>query len=92
MPVYQYENPTTGEVIEELRTIAARDLAPKGFARITVPVRLAIGGTSSTPICETDAEAAVPRAFRQLEETKSWRAIEKGTGFSRDHIRRVWDF
>lgn len=89
MPVYQYENPATGEVVEELRTIAARDMAPEGFKRITVPVRVAFAGTT---ICETDPEAAVPRAFRQLEETKDWRSIEKGTGFSRDHIRRVWDF
>lgn len=38
----------------------------------------------------TSADVAVPRAFKALEQTKSARDIARKTGFSINHIKRIW--
>lgn len=91
MPIYQYRD-QMGRVVELRRAVAERDDVPANLRRVTVPARVGLCG-SLAPICPTDADAAVPRAFREYELSgKSAGAIEKETGFSRDHIRRVWNF
>lgn len=41
------------------------------------------------PMC---AEVAVPRAFRQLEQTLPVREIERQSGFKVKAIKKAWDF
>ena len=40
----------------------------------------------------TSAEVAVPRAFRQLEQTMPAREIERQSGHSLRTIKKAWDF
>lgn len=37
------------------------------------------------------ADVAVPRAFKELEQTKSASAIAKQCGFSVNKIKKIWD-
>lgn len=38
------------------------------------------------------AEVAVPRAFRELEQTTPASEIERQSGFKASRIKRAWDF
>lgn len=90
MPIYQFRNNLTGQIEELLLPVARRDCVPAHLTRVTVPVRV---GTTMGLVDPASAAGQVPRAFREYELTgKSARTIEKETGFSREHIRRVWDF
>lgn len=40
----------------------------------------------------TSAEVAVPRAFRQLEQTVPAREIERQSGFKVKQIKKAWNF
>lgn len=91
MPVYQYRD-DQGRVVELVRPVHARDQVPANLKRITVPVRLSICGTSSSPIDPHSADAAVPRAYRQLEEKTGGREFLKEGGFSVDQVREAWGF
>jgi hypothetical protein len=91
MPIYQYEN-GAGNLVELFRTIAERDQVPKGLKRVTVPARLAIFGTSNDPRDEHSADSAVPKAYQELEEQTGGTAFLKESGFTRDQVRRAWDF
>jgi hypothetical protein len=86
MPVYQYEN-AKGQVREEVRTVAERDVCPEGYRRITVPQRLEVVGFRTDP---TSADGSVPKAFKQLEESMPASRIARETGFSVDQIRKTW--
>jgi len=88
MPIYQYRNPTTGEVIERIRPVQDRDRAPRGFARVTAPQRVAVVRGILDP--ETP-DAAIPRALKQLEHTIDHRAIARGSGFSTRQLREIWN-
>jgi len=46
-------------------------------------------GGAKDPTC---AEVAVPRAFKQLEQTLPAREIARQSGFSVNHIKKTWDF
>lgn len=95
MPLYEYEDVRTGERIELFRTIANRDRVPAVLKRVlVVGAAPAIGnglftGQARDPQC---AEAAVPRAFKQLEATMPSDRIARDSGFSVKEIKRAWDF
>lgn len=91
MPIYQYHDLSTGQIVELLRPVAERDLVPSHLQRITVPERLGVHG-SLAPLDPHTADSSVPRAFRELELTMGHSELVKKVGFSRDHIRRVWNF
>lgn len=90
MPVYEYRNKATGEVVELVRPVAQRDCVPGNLVRVTVPRRI---NYVQGVLDSTDADVSTPKGFRQLEETipGGYRAIEKQTGFSAEHIKRVWN-
>lgn len=91
MPLYQYRNCITGKIEEIFKRIADRDDVPGHLTRITVPQT--VGYANSSHLREPGADEAVPKAFRQYEEQgASVRQIERETGFSRDHIRKIWNF
>lgn len=88
MPIYVIED-ELGNRQEVFRTIARRDCLPKGFKRVFVPTRALLYGAidPGSPL------AAVPKGYREIElKGRNWRDIEREGGFSRDHIRRVWNF
>lgn len=89
MPLYQYEN-GTGEVLELVRPVADRDCAPPGFRRVTVPQHLALFGTSNDRKEESSAEAAVPRALKQLDGN-TVNAMVRQSGFSVAKFKEVWN-
>ena len=88
MPVYQYED-KEGRVVELVRPIAERDSAPRGFKRISVPGRVAVFGTSSDPLEESCADAAVPRALKALDNQTVHKMV-KESGFSVNKFKEVW--
>lgn len=91
MPIYQFTNLRTGKLEEHFRSIERRDCVEPHLKRITVPAT--IGYANHSGLREPGADVSVPAAFRQYEEQgKSVKQIEKETGFSREHIRKVWDF
>lgn len=47
------------------------------------------GGRALDP---QSAEVAVPRAFKQLEQTHSASKISRDAGFPVDYIKRAWNF
>lgn len=91
MPVYQYRDLKRGCVVELVRPVADRDLVPAHLERICVPVRVAVHGTSSSPMNPHDADSQVPKAFRQLEEKMSAREIVKEGGFSVNETKEIWN-
>lgn len=91
MPTYVFEHKTTGQLIELVLPIADRDKAPKGYKRITVPFK--VGYANASHLREPGVDVAVPKAFREIEQGgTSAREIARQTGFSVDHIRRVFNF
>lgn len=89
MPLYEFENVTTGERREEFRHVKDRDQAPTGFRRISAcRTATIIPGAVLDP---TSADAAVPRAFKELEQTMSTSEIERRTGYKRGQIKKIWN-
>ena len=91
MPTYVYENCLTGQLEERVCPVAERDNVQTHLRRVCVPS--SVGYANATHLREPGADVAVPKAFRDLELSgKSVKQIERGTGFSRDAIRRIWRF
>jgi hypothetical protein len=89
MPLYDYQN-QAGERRELFRPIHQRDDAPMGFWRVlSVSHRGRFTGKQADP---TTADAAVPRAFKQLEQTLPREQIEKQSGFSVRELKQTWNF
>jgi hypothetical protein len=90
MPIYEYEEVTTGKRIELFQPVSRRNHAPDGFRRVisTCPGGL-FTGRAADP---TSADVAVPRAFKQLEQTMPRDRIERDCGFSAKELKRVWKF
>lgn len=89
MPVYEYFDKEKNRVIELHRPVAERDLVSANLARITVPQRLAIHGTTSSPIDEASADGQVPNGLKALSNNQA-NAMIKESGFSRDKFKRTW--
>lgn len=91
MPIYVYEEKTTGKTVELFRPVAQRDVVPANLRRIMVPQT--IGYANSSHLREPGVQTDVPKAFRDYEASGvNWRTIEKETGFSRDRIRSIHNF
>ena len=90
MPVYQYRD-RKGQVIELLRSVDERDQVPAGLRRILVPQRISVVPTGGTPN-PMDADQAVPRAFRKLEEKIGSDALLREGNFSVKDIKEAWNF
>lgn len=89
MPIYEYLNTETGKIEERWLPVERRDDVPEHLKRVEVPRRLGFVAGLTDPI---DSDVSVPKAFRQLEDSVDYREIEKQSGFSKDEIRRVWEF
>lgn len=89
MPIYEYED-KAGNRVELFRTIERRDKVPAGLKRVvSVTGRGPFTGSAQDPTC---AEAAVPRAFKELEQTMPRREIERQSGFTTKQIKEAWNF
>ena len=87
MPLYQFEDTRTGNLVELERPVAQRDCVPKHLKRVQVPT-FAIHLGRLDP---AGADVAVPRALKQLEAGgKSASQIAKETGFSVPALKRIW--
>lgn len=90
MPVYEYWDKERGGVVELRRAVADRDRVPAHFERITVPRRIAIHGTTSSPVDEASADGQVPKGLKALTNNQV-NAMVKESGFSRDKFKEVWN-
>jgi hypothetical protein len=90
MPLYQYLD-EAGRTVELMRPVAERDLVPPGLRRITVPVRVGIAGTSNDLKEPGSAEDAIPRAYREMEQTMPAREIVRESGFTIDQVKAAWN-
>jgi len=88
MPIYQYRE-RGGGVVELFRSIEQRDQVPPFLKRISVPQRVALFGTSNEPKEESSADAAVPKAFKELSNREVNRFV-KESGFTVDKVKEVW--
>lgn len=89
MPIYEYENLTTGEIIEAFRPVRRRNVCPPNTVRLmsrTGKPRVGKEGLADP----STADVAVPRALKQLEETVPADRIERESGFSAKTLKRVW--
>ena len=88
MPVYEYENDKTGEVVETFRQVAQRDLAPKpGFRRVISRTSCKMGEGLQDP---TNADQAGPRGLKQLEQIHGTSKLEREMGMSAKHLKKIW--
>jgi len=87
MPRYLYENRRTGRTVELFRRIEERDATGPDLRRLVAAPRVMRGAQDPTV-----ADMAVPRAFRELEQTMPASEIARNTGFSVAKLKRVWDF
>lgn len=90
MPLYEYDDLTTGRTIELVMPVAERDTVPPHLCRRTVPSKI---GLMMGARCQTDSDQAALPAFRQIEEqlgSHSKEIIEKETGFTREQLKREW--
>lgn len=88
MPIYEYHDTNSGRTVELVKPVDERDDVPAHLKRITVPKRV---GALFGAIRPTDADAAVPKAFKDLECTipGGYREIERQSGFSAEHIKKT---
>lgn len=89
MPVYQYRDTKSGGTVELIKPVSDRDLVPAHLQRITVPERVAVHGTTSSPICEQSADYQVPRGLKSLTNSQA-NEMMKESGFSRDKFKQTW--
>lgn len=87
MPVYEYIEVESGETVEFVVPISLRDSVPR-HKRVAVPKRINLVMGTPDP---TGPDSAVPRALRELEETKNHREIAKETGFSTEEMKTIWN-
>lgn len=90
MPVYQYTDKRTGKLVELYRTVELRDNVSANLVRVTVPTRIGIAGTSSSPLDPATAAVQVPNAYKQMEEKVPAHEIVRESGFSIDQVKRIW--
>lgn len=90
MPIYEYEHRKTGKRVELFRPIHGRDRVEPELRRVfTVTTRGPYTGAALDP---SSAAAAVPRAFKQLENQIPREQIEKESGFTTKQITQAWNF
>ena len=89
MPIYEYWDKEQQVTVELRRAVIERDRVPANLSRITVPQRIGIAGTSSTPIDPTGADAQVPTALKSLSNNRVNAMVKEG-GFSVDKYKEVW--
>jgi len=85
MPIYEYEDRRTGEVVELFRNYSERDDVPKHLKRIPSMPGLVYG---FTPL-PTDGESTI-KALSKYEDSVGRQEIERQTGFSADELKKVW--
>ena len=88
MPQYLYQNRRTGRTVELFRTIEARDTVPDNLQRVFMAPGIRRSGGTPDP---SSADEAVPRAFRQLEDTLPASEIARQSGFTVNKIKDVWN-
>lgn len=87
MPLYLYENRRTGQTVELFRRVAERHDVPKCLRMVVAAP--GHGGVDRKLVSERDPDRAVPRAFTQLSNNDVHKFV-KESGFSIDHVKRVW--
>ena len=90
MPIYEYENTLTGERIEMFRPLGQKyNCPPDLLPVISLPGRPKIGAGVPDP---SNADQAVPRAFREVEQQLGASEVERQSGFTAKQIRKAWSF
>ena len=87
MPLYEFEDRATGRRRELFRTIARRNECPPNLQRVMARPACRIGKGVLDP---SQADRAVPRALRALEQTMPSGELERQVGFSSKELKRIW--
>jgi hypothetical protein len=88
MPLYEYENIVTGERVEMFRPLGKKyDCPPDLLPVISLPGRPKIGVGIPDP---SDADQAVPRAFKECEQQLGTSEVVRQSGFTAEQIKKVW--
>jgi hypothetical protein len=87
MPFYCYEDVETGEQVSLFRHVADRNNVPANLKLIIVPGH---GGPVFKSPDPSSVDVAVPRAYRQLEQTMPASEIIKNSSFTTNDIKRIW--
>ncbi|MDE2099798.1 MAG: hypothetical protein KGL39_21275 [Patescibacteria group bacterium] len=87
MPIYEYTDVKTGEVVELNRPVELRDEVPKNLVRRVVSGPAVLRGAAM----EEGAAYKVPRALREVERAgASAGDISRHFGMPVGEIKRVW--
>lgn len=87
MPLYLYENQTTGEILEQWREIYNRDKCPPGCVRV-MPDRISV---VDGQLPEHDPDVQVPKTLRQAELAANAAHVERETGFTAKELKSIWN-
>lgn len=87
MPLYDFYDTRTGDIVELYRTVAERRNVPKHLRPM---ISSGHGGVDRKLCSEGNPDRAVPRALKQLSNEQV-NTMVKESGFSLDHYKRVWE-
>ncbi|HTA30715.1 MAG TPA: hypothetical protein VK731_09515 [Candidatus Cybelea sp.] len=74
--------------MEEFRTVGRRDECPPGFRRVVSRTSCRVAGHEA--LDPQSADAAVPRALKQLESQYDAKRIAKDAGWSVNQLKETW--
>lgn len=89
MPLYEYWDTQSLQVVELQRSVANRDQVPAHLERVKVPRRVCVFGTSNQAKDETGAEAQVPAGLKALSNNQV-NAMVKESGMTVDRYKQIW--
>lgn len=88
MPIYEYLDKLTGELVELSKPIRLRDDCAPNLQRVmSRPARARIGAGVADP---SHADQAVPRALKEEEQRIGTSELERLSGFSAKQMKRIW--
>lgn len=89
MPIYEYQDKETGEIVELIRPARERyNCPPNLMPVISCPGRPRIAKGLPDPSL---AEQSIPRAFKDCEQKLGTSETCRLSGFSAKQIKRAWN-
>jgi hypothetical protein len=92
MPVYEYIDERTGRTVIRVSKVSERDCVPPNLKRVRVPRSVVFGGSrlgEEQDPCHV--YQAGKKGLREIEIAMGTSETVRKVGFSRDHLRRVWN-
>lgn len=92
MPLYDYIDKRTGKLVEIHRPIDRRDCVPPHLKRVVFGTAKngRVNSFITGAIDPTSADAAIPRALKEMEATMSHQEICRQAGWSAETLKQTW--